>query len=144
MCDCSRYSRLLPVLLLILWGCATSRSNTPGPSADALAVTQSIDSFIKYMEGQGLTLRLDGRPARPYFSVDTQQFRVSGDESVRGLLEVYQFASQSEARQSLGRIEVERGAFPGVDFYVQNKLVVVYYGNDPDVDAALAAVLRPM
>jgi hypothetical protein len=31
-----------------------------------------------------------------------------------------------------------------IDFYVQDKLVVIYYGNDRNVNAALTAVLRPM
>ena len=87
---------------------------------------------------------LDGLPEKPYLSVDAQQYSVGGDESLSGRMEVYKCASQSEARQSLGQIEVEKGAAPGIDFHVQDKLVVVYYGNDRDVNAALAAVLRPM
>lgn len=137
-----RYAPFLLILLLV--GCASTRTDTTAPSADAIAVTQSITSFVNYMEGEGVAMRLDGLPDQPYASLDAQRYTVGGDESLRGRMEVYQFASQSEARQAIGRFKIEQSAAPNIDFYVQDKLVVIYYGNDRNVNAALAAVLRPM
>ncbi|HMB94339.1 MAG TPA: hypothetical protein VKP65_26055 [Rhodothermales bacterium] len=137
-----RYALLF--LIFLFAGCASTRTDTAAPSADAVAVTQSIASFAKYMEGEGVAMRLNGLPEQPYTATDAQRYAVGGDESLGGRMEVYKFASHSEARQAIGRFEIERGGAPNIDFYVQDRLVVVYYGNDREVNDALTAVLRPI
>ena len=125
-------STSLLTLLVAGWmmGCTSSAR-----TADGGLDTQEV---IADLRATGLVISPRGPALQSFFTETGEEFSVASG----GTLQVYEYDSTTEAESNVDRINLSQvDATSSPHFYHKGNVIVVYFGNQPEVEHALTSSL---
>lgn len=126
----------LPLVLLCLLTGGCLGTLPPETPRSAQYPTASLTTLVTYLENDDVPVRPMGLTASTPLTGIPHQFAVPG-----GVLQVYDYASDEAAEVDFDRAMQQGllGRAPSV--YRRDRIVVVHFGDDPNVDRTLVRTL---
>ena len=111
-------------------GCSSSARTTDG----------ALDSqeVVAELRATGLTVSPAGPAIQSYFTETGEEYTVASG----GTVQIYEYESRAAAESDVDRIQLSQAdAVASPHFYHEGNVIVVYIGNQPEVEQALTSIL---